>query len=116
MKKQKRLEELIGQAVGRDVPAAELASRLGVARQTWANRLARNEGMPVAEDVIELARSYGLNPITALLYCGHVTPREVGQSLTKQQRAYWSGKKPKWGADDTDEQSTSEVEEDAADD
>lgn len=80
----KPLEKYLQLTTGTVVTSAALAKKLGVARATWYARLHRR-GRPEAEDVVVLARRYGQNPVSALVYCGIIDFAELASALTEDQ-------------------------------
>lgn len=63
-------------AIGATESLREIAARSGVSHATLSRQI--SNGRFLIETCIELARAYGVSPISALVANGHLTPEEGG--------------------------------------
>lgn len=68
----KGLQAVLGYLLDRAVPAKEIYDALGIARNTYHNRI-DEDSFPNAEELRLIADSFGLNPVDLMLRFGLIT-------------------------------------------
>lgn len=63
-------------AIGATESLREIANRSGVSHATLSRQI--TGGRFLIDTSIELARAYGVSPVSALVANGHITPKEAG--------------------------------------